>query len=99
PYTTLFRSEPAGVVDEDAGELREGDRQEREVDAADGEAETQIADDGAHQDGKGYRGKDSRPGPDAELDEKHRARIGADADEEGVPQRQQSGKADHQVPG
>jgi hypothetical protein len=95
----LGAAEKRRVVDHDPGEFGEGDGEQREVDPADGEAETEIADDASHE----HREQDRRHHPehrrDPELAEKIGRCVGADADEERVADGEEPGETQHQVPG
>ena len=77
----------------------ERDGQDREVDAADAEAERQEADDGAAGDRDQDRNRHAEPGPDAEMHVERRRDVGAEPDVERVAERQLSGKAHQDVPG
>src|SRR6185436_20735062 len=90
---------PPPVIEGDAGEFAEGNRQNSEVDAADAEAKGEIADHGAGR----RRGRHRHPQPDpwanAEMHVERSGGISAEADIERVSQRELAGKAHHDVPG
>ena len=55
------------MVEADARELAEGNRQDGEIDAGDPESERQEADDGAGRGGGDHRRPQPDPGTDAEV--------------------------------
>jgi hypothetical protein len=87
------------VVEGDAGEFREGDGEQCEVDAANAEAEAKPADHGRERGGNCNRREHPEPRPDAKLYEEQRGHIAAEPDIERVAERQLPGEAHHQVPG
>ena len=87
------------MVEADAGELGEGDGEDREIDAGDAEAERQEADDRAAGHRDRDRGRKADPGTDAEMHVERRGCIGAEPDIDGVTERKLAGESHHHVPG
>src|SRR5712671_4551263 len=86
------------MVEADAGEFCEGDREEREVDPGDAEAEGEEADREAERHAQRDCDPQAGPRPDAPVVE-HRARgVGGHADIDRMPERQLPGEAHHHVP-
>ena len=86
------------MIEADARELGEGDRQQREVHAGDGEAEGEKADHQAER--HAQRDGEPQPGPrsDTVVEEERPRRVRADADVERMPERELAREAHHHVP-
>src|SRR5438874_1113488 len=87
------------MVEEYAGELGESDGEEREIDAADMEAEAERADQRACGAGGGDADRHAEPGRQSVMHEERGADIGAEPDIERMAERQEPGEAHHDVPG
>ena len=86
------------MIEADAGEFGDRYGQDGEVDAADLEAEGEIADESAGESGDRHRHQKPNPRADAEMHIERRRRVGAEADIERVAERQLPGETHHDVP-
>ena len=96
---TARAADPAEMIEADARELGERDRQQREVGARDAEAKRQPADDGGHQHAHAHRHDHTQPWDDAEMLEQRRRGVSAQPDVQRMADRELAAETHHHVPG
>src|SRR5262249_3565302 len=85
-------------IEADPGELRECNREQREIDPRDAEPETEPADRSAERGADSDRSEHAEPRADSEFEPQQRSHIAAHADIERMAQRKLARIAHHQIP-